>query len=330
MTRGVPGGLVAESVSPSPFPSLGEVREHRSTGYSESEPVSRGSWGRESDRTTVAAASARTPRLGVDPCDVTVILATINERANLPGLLADIEKSCGCGVQIVVIDDGSSDGTREYLERTASLNGSLRYLFNSAPQTIVGAHIQGITNSRTPYIVMMDSDGQHPPETIPKLLSALGRGSDVAVATRFGPGGSTGGRSAFRGLVSHVAAAMIQVTIGNTRSISDPTSGFFAVRRSSLVPFTRDLRGYETLVFVLAMMRRPRVSQVPYVFRERRNGDSKVIRGFSFFRVFFTQLVAAKRTELDARRQRPTRPRSGGVSDRPAGARGPPSLESES
>ncbi len=322
---------MAESISPPvSYPSVDDAPVSRSDRYDGTGPFSRLVIGPEDVRAAPLGAAGATARLSVDPRDVTVLLATINERASLPGLLAEIERYCGSGVQIVVIDDGSSDGTREYLEQMANLNGSLRYLFNSAPQTIVGAHIQGITNSRTPYIVMMDSDGQHPPETIPKLLSALSRGKDVAVATRFGPGGSTGGRSAFRGLVSHVAAAMIKVTIGNTRSISDPTSGFFAVRRSSLVPFTRDLRGYETLVFVLAMMRRPRLSEVPYVFRERRNGDSKVIRGFSFFRVFFTQLVAAKRTELDARGRSTARPRPPAVSEGSPVARGPTVLESES
>lgn len=249
------------------------------------------------------AGPSRTRATGaeVDPRDVTVLLATINERESLPTVLAEIEAAVGPGVQLMIVDDGSSDGTREYLLDSARSDGSLRWIFNPGPQTIVGAHIQGIANSRTPYIVVMDSDGQHPPSAIPKLLQALHRGADVAVGTRFGPGGSTGGRTPFRGLVSRVAAILIQVTIRNTRRISDPTSGFFAVRRASLVPFTRDLRGYETLVFVLAMMKAPRIAEVPYVFRERKNGESKVLRGFSFFRVFFTQLVAAKRTEFDAR-----------------------------
>ncbi len=255
--------------------------------------------GRETASPTPRAASAGV----VDPCDVTVLLATINERANLPTVLSEIEAAVGPGVQLMIVDDGSSDGTREYLLASARSDGSLRCIFNPAPQTIVGAHIQGISNSQTPYIVVMDSDGQHPPSAIPKLLDGLARGADVAVGTRFGPGGSTGGRTAFRGLVSRVAAVLIQATIRNTRGISDPTSGFFAVRRSSLVPFTRDLRGYETLVFVLAMMKHPRIAEVPYVFRERKNGESKVLRGFAFFRVFFTQLVAAKRTEFDARRR---------------------------
>ena len=239
----------------------------------------------------------------VDPRDVTVLLATINERASLPSLMADIERACGVGVQLVVVDDGSSDGTREFLQGASGMSGSLRCIFNSRPQTIVGAHVQGITSARTPYIIVMDSDGQHPPETIPRILDGLRQGQDVVIGTRFGPGGSTGGRTAFRGLVSRVAAFLIQVTVRNTRSISDPTSGFFGLRRESLEPFTRDLRGYETLVFVLAMMHAPRVAEVPYAFRERAGGESKVLRGFSFFRVFFTQLVAAKRTELDARRR---------------------------
>jgi dolichol-phosphate mannosyltransferase len=235
--------------------------------------------------------------------DLTVCLATINERENLPPLFSEIERFCGSGLDIIVVDDGSSDGTREFLERTAQSNSHIRYVFNEAPQTIVGAHVQGITMARTPYIIMMDSDLQHPPDAIPRMLASLREGHDVVVATRHGKGGSTGPRSAFRGLVSRVAAVLIQTFIRNTRRLSDPTSGFFGVRREALKPFATDLRGYETLIFVLAMMERPRVSEVPYVFRARGNGQSKVLRGWSFFQVFFVQLVAAKRTELKARKK---------------------------
>ncbi len=305
------GGAEAEALeSPTPL-SLSDAVESSSRAF----PIASTRHLSSSLRWSESVAPAARPAVGqprghsVDPRDVTVLLATINERANLPQLLSEIEHECGVGVQVVVVDDGSSDGTREFLQRVAKLNGSLRCIFNPAPQTIVGAHIQGITTARTPFIVVMDSDGQHPPTAIPRILEGLKNGSDVVIGTRFGPGGGTGGRSAFRGLVSRVAAAMIQITIANTRSISDPTSGFFGVRRAALEPFTRDLRGYETLVFVLAMMDTPRLGEVPYLFRERTNGQSKVIRGFSFFRVFFTQLVAAKRTELDARRRRAERER---------------------
>lgn len=230
--------------------------------------------------------------------ELTVCLATINERENLSVLFPELERACGTGIHLIVVDDGSTDGTREFLTQAAESNPHIRYIFNTEPQTIVGAHVQGIAAAETPYIVVMDSDLQHPPEAIPRMLASLRAAHDVVVATRYGPGGSTGPRSAFRGLVSRVAAKFIQITIRNTRRLSDPTSGFFGVRRGALEPFATDMRGYETLVFVLAMMDHPRVAEVPYVFRERGNGTSKVLQGWSFFRVFFIQLVAAKRTEL--------------------------------
>lgn len=242
--------------------------------------------------------------------DLTVCLATINERENLPVLFSEIERFCGTGIDIIVVDDGSSDGTREFVMRAAQSNPHIHLVFNEAPQTIVGAHVQGITEARTPYIIMMDSDLQHPPDVIPRILASLREGHDVVVATRYGKGASTGPRSPFRGLVSRVAAALIQIFIRNTRSLTDPTSGFFGIRRGALEPFETDLRGYETLIFVLAMIDRPRLAEVPYVFRERGNGQSKVLRGWSVFRVFFIQLVAAKRTELKERKRLVTLVRS--------------------
>lgn len=239
--------------------------------------------------------------------DLTVCLATINERENLPVLFSEIERCCGFGVDIVVVDDGSTDGTREFLASTSRTNPHVRYVLNGGPQTIVGAHFQGIAEANTPYVVMMDSDLQHPAEAIPQMLGSLRAGRDVVVASRHGKGGSTGPRSPFRGLVSRVAAALIQVFIKNTRQLSDPTSGFFGVRRDSLGPIPADLRGYETLIFILAAMEKPRVAEVPYTFRQRGNGQSKVLRGLSFLQVFLVQLVVAKRIELRLR-NRPVEP----------------------
>jgi dolichol-phosphate mannosyltransferase len=241
--------------------------------------------------------------IAVRPSELTVVIATSNERENLPIVLFEIEKACGPLVEIVIVDDESTDGTREILRSAAQANPHLRFLQNEERQTIVKAHMQGIAQSETPYVVLMDADLQHPPEAIPRILGGLRQGYDVVVATRFGKGGHSGSRTAMRGLISRIAAFLIQISIVNTRQLTDPTSGFFGIRRLTFEPDVPDLRGYETLVFVLAMMKQPRIAEVPYGFRERGSGESKVLRGFSFLRVFFIQLVVAKRLELATRKE---------------------------
>jgi len=240
---------------------------------------------------------------GPDPANLTIVLATHNERLNLPVLFSEIEKACGKGVDKIVVDDGSFDGTREFLTGASRLDPHIRCLFNEELQTIARAHMQGIGASRTPYIIVMDADLQHPPDAIPAMVASLRLGYDVVVATRHGPGGSPGARSAYRGLISRVAAALIKVSIKNTRPLSDPSSGFFGFRRGALVPAHENMRGFETLVFVLAMMVRPRIAEVSYCFRERGSGQSKILQGFSFIPLFLSQLVIAKRVEAETRRK---------------------------
>jgi dolichol-phosphate mannosyltransferase len=225
------------------------------------------------------------------------VLATLNERENLAILLAEISTVFAEVPEIVIVDDGSVDGTRELVQSVARHHSQIRFVFNESPQTIARAHEQGIRASTAPLLIFMDSDLQHPPEAIPKILDRLNEGFDVVVASRYGPGGSTGERSPVRGLISRSAGWMARTWLGCVRKISDPTSGFFGVRREALVLDSASPPGYYTLMFLLARMKRPHVAEVPYVFRERTNGQSKVLRGVTFLRVFLWQLLEVKRLE---------------------------------
>lgn len=236
------------------------------------------------------------------PPEVTIVLATINERENLTCLLGQIRSLAGPEPELVIIDDGSLDGTREVILSAAQMDPRVRYVFNGAPRTIVGAHLQGIALSSTEYIIFMDSDLQHPADLIPPILNRLKQGYDVVVASRYKLGGSSGTRSPLRGLISRVATVMARLAVQNARGLSDPVSGFFGVRREIFGPLDGALRGFETLLFVLAAADNPKVAEIPYCFRERGKGDSKVLRGWTFVRVFLAQLLAAKRLEQGIRR----------------------------
>jgi len=234
--------------------------------------------------------------------ELTIVLATINERENLASLLGQIRTVAGTEPELVIVDDGSVDGTRDVILSAAKTDPRVRYVFNGAPRTIVGAHLQGIALSTTEYVIVMDSDLQHPADLIPPILHSLKQGYDVVVASRYKPGGSPGPRSPWRGLISRVAAVMARRAVRNARGLSDPVSGFFGVRRDGFAPIDGCVRGFETLLFVLASADNPNVTEIPYCFQERGNGESKVLRGWTFLRVFLVQLLVAKRLELEIRR----------------------------
>jgi dolichol-phosphate mannosyltransferase len=233
----------------------------------------------------------------VRPRRVSIVLATLNERENLAILLSEIATVLPEEPEIVIVDDGSVDGTRDLVRSMARRHSQIVYVFNDHPQTITRAHEQGIRASTAPLLIFMDSDLQHPPEVIPTMLERLDQGFDVVIASRYRPGGSTGTRSPARGLISRSAALLAKTWLRCVRHVSDPTSGFFGVRREALVPDNASPAGYYTLMFLLARMKRPRISEVPYTFRERATGQSKVLSGLSFLRVYATQLLEVKRLE---------------------------------
>jgi len=225
------------------------------------------------------------------------VLATLNERENLAILLSEIATVLPEEPEIVIVDDGSVDGTREFVRAVALRHSHIKTVFNECPQTIARAHEQGIRASTAPLLVFMDSDLQHPPQVIPSIIERLTQGYDVVVASRYRPGGGTGTRSPVRGIISRSAALLAKACLRCVRKVSDPTSGFFGVRREALVPDNASPSGYYTLMFLLARMRQPRIAEVPYVFRERPNGQSKVLSGLTFLLVFATQLLEARRLE---------------------------------
>jgi dolichol-phosphate mannosyltransferase len=134
--------------------------------------------------------------------------------------------------------------------------------------------MDGINRSRRDVVVVMDADLSHPPEKIPELLAALRNGADMAVGSRFTDGGSTADDwGPLRWLNSRVATLLAMPLT----TISDPMSGFFAVRRATL----GDLRdfdpiGYKILLEIIVKCRCRYVFEVPIHFENRRLGASKL------------------------------------------------------
>lgn len=246
---------------------------------------------------------ARSHEMLVDT-DVTVVIATINERRNLPKLLQEIDNSIYPLPNIVVVDDGSTDGTREYLQELSRIRPGFQAILNDQKGTIARAHAQGFLASRTPYVAFMDADLQHPPELLVSMFARLRSGYDVAVGSRYLPGGSPGGRDPIRGVISRAACLIAKAVLVNGRRLSDPISGFFAIRKD-MFPAAKDLqRGYETLFYVLCSSNKPKIVEVPYSFRLRASGSSKVVRGLGFVPTFLSALINAKRYESSHLRSR--------------------------
>jgi dolichol-phosphate mannosyltransferase len=238
------------------------------------------------------------------PLRLSIVLATYNERSNLPELIERLRGLSLPRYEVIVVDDGSTDGTRQFVDELVASDPRFRPLYHEGKQTTVRAQSQGIRAARGEFVVIMDADLQHPPELVPEMVRHLEQGSVLAVASRYVPGGSPGARSALRGLLSLGAEGIARAMLPDARHIADPVSGFFAFRREVFRPINPGFRGYKLLLFVLVMAHGQPVTEVPFRFVPRTAGASKVTGGLGFVRVFLTEVLMAKRVELALRRGR--------------------------
>ena len=230
---------------------------------------------------------------------LSVILATYNERQNLPELLQRLWAVPLPPIEVLVVDDGSTDGTREYLTESARSEARLRPIWHEGKQTTLRAQCQGIALSQGRYVVIMDADLQHPPEVLPAMVEQLSRGASLVVGSRYAAGGSAGTRTGVRGAISRGAELTAKFFLPEARPVSDPVSGLFGFRREIFRPLPPGWRGYKLLLFLLVMSRGRQVVEVGFRFEPRGSGASKVTQNSLFVRFFLTEVILAKKLERD-------------------------------
>jgi dolichol-phosphate mannosyltransferase len=236
---------------------------------------------------------------------VSIILATLNERQSLPPLVERICRQPLPPFELIVVDDGSTDGTREYLKDAAEKDRRIRLIFHEGKQTTLRAQCQGLAASSGQYLIIMDADLQHPPEVLSAIVERLKEGQALVVASRYAPGGSAGPRTISRWAISRGAEWTAKFFLASARRVSDPVSGYFGFRRETWVPLNPLYRGYKLLLFVLVMAEGKPVAEVGFRFEPRAEGASKVTESSSFIRMFLVETLLARRL-AKALRSRPT------------------------
>lgn len=211
--------------------------------------------------------------------DVSVVVPTFNEAPNIAELVARLEVALtGVDAEIVFVDD-STDDTPTAITRAAATSALPIRLIDreQAAGGLSGAVLDGLRSSTAEWCVVMDGDLQHPAEVIPALLSTgAEQGVDVVVASRHVRGGSTAGLSSpVRSLVSNTSNVLTRAMFPlKLRNVSDPMTGFFALRRSAVDLDGLQPRGFKILLEILARNSLT-VAEEPFVFGERLAGESK-------------------------------------------------------
>ncbi|MDT7840918.1 glycosyltransferase family 2 protein [Streptomyces justiciae] len=216
-----------------------------------------------------------------EPAAVTIVVPTYNESANIRELLHQITESVPARLpcEVVFVDDSTDDTPEVIREAAKDCPFPVTVLHRDEPVGgLGGAVVEGMKAAGSDWIVVMDGDCQHPPSLVPELVATGQRANaGLVVASRYIKGGSRAGLAgSYRVAVSRGATWLTKSLFPRRlHGISDPMSGFFAIRRSDIAADALKPLGYKILL-ELAVRSRPRaVTEVPFVFQERFAGESK-------------------------------------------------------
>jgi dolichol-phosphate mannosyltransferase len=213
------------------------------------------------------------------PLEFGLIVPVLNEQDNIEPLLTQITRALGAiSWEIVFVDDGSTDGTLELLQRIALVNSRVRLVQRLGRKGLSTAVVEGMMATVAPIVGVIDGDMQHDEAILPNLYSLIAdTDTDIAVGSRYIAGGGTESWASSRMQASSLATWLGNLVIGTPST--DPMSGFFAIRRSLVVELQPRLSGigFKLLIDLLASSKRKLiVRDVPYIFRGRVAGDSKM------------------------------------------------------
>lgn len=214
------------------------------------------------------------------PADLTLVIPCYNEAANVEPLINGVKHALeGMRWEIVFVDDDSPDGTSRAVERAARRDPRIRLIRRVGRRGLSSAVIEGALSSTATVIAVMDGDLQHDEGILRDLVTPLlDDHADIAVASRHVAGGDSSGlASRWRHMLSRSGIRLAQSILPMT--LSDPMSGFFAVRRAMFTQAVPRLTGTGfkiMLELVLSVPRTARLVEVPFVFRPRIAGESKL------------------------------------------------------
>jgi len=209
--------------------------------------------------------------------ELSVVVPTHNEAENLAELMKRVADSLkDINYEVVFVDDASPDGTADVADRIGKSYGNVRVLRRSGKMGLASAVLDGMKLAEADVIAVMDADLQHPPELLPRMYEKLRDGHSLVVASRYVEGGGVEGWGLRRRLLSKGATMLGHLLLPKTRKIRDPMSGYFMLNKEVLEGARLTPTGFKILLEILAKGKYASSSEVPYTFKTRRRGESKL------------------------------------------------------
>jgi len=221
---------------------------------------------------------------------VSIIIPTFNESKNITDLLDQIQSNipAGTDAEIIIVDDNSPDGTglivEKYIEEKMgldadqlNLNISINIIHRKEKTGLIPAVMNGISTSKGQNVLIMDADFSHPPEVINRMISELKKEPNcIIIGSRYVTGGAINGMSFKRSLLS-IGANFIARHGLCLKNVYDPMSGFFAFPKHTLHGMEFNTDGFKILLEILIKKKNGiKVKEIPYTFRDRKYGQSKL------------------------------------------------------
>ena len=213
---------------------------------------------------------------------VLVVIPTYNEAENLEPVIGRLRAAVP-EADVLVVDDGSPDGTGDIADRLVAADTSVHVLHRSEKAGLGAAYIAGFRWALADgydVVVEMDSDGSHAPEELPRLLTAL-RDADLVIGSRWVAGGQIRNWPLYRQIISIGGSTYARVLL--RFPVRDSTSGYRAFRRQVLEELKLDEVASQGYCFQIDLAWKTwrsgfRVREVPITFTEREVGRSKMSR----------------------------------------------------
>jgi len=210
-----------------------------------------------------------------------VVLPTYNEAENIE-IVLDLIRQHTPTACVLVVDDGSPDGTADIAEEWSRGHGGVQVLRRQGKQGLGSAYRAGFAQGLAlgyDALIEMDSDLQHDPAALPSLISAVDNGADLAIGSRYVPGGAIPDWPKYREYLSRGGSLYARLMLG--LQVRDATAGFrcYAAPMLSQIDLdavTADGYGFQIEMAYAVARRGGRIVEVPICFTDRVRGTSKM------------------------------------------------------
>ncbi len=203
---------------------------------------------------------------------ISIIIPTYNESGNITSLVTRIKACLSVPYELIIVDDGSPDGTGALAEKLAQ-DHPIKVVHREKKSGLASAVLDGFKVTSGELLCVIDSDLSHPPEIIPLLIKDMElQGADIIVASRFIKGSGIENWPKIRLLGTNLA----MLSVKPLTRIKDPMSGFFILKTSVIDNTPLIPRGFKILLEILVKGRYKKAVEFPFVFIDRVYGSSKL------------------------------------------------------